>query len=613
MLAKVWFILKYWFCWILFFEVARIGFILTNLNEVENAGLRTSLLSLWYGIRMDMSTAAYITLPVALAVLISVFLKPFRNAIIYKIYTTIVLFLVLLILVADIGLFKAWGSRIDATPLKYLSNPKEAWASVNHLPIFSILIVFLLVYLLLVLWSNKLILKWLPVLKVSQKKWLNFILILLLTGLFIIPIRGGFQLAPLNQSSVYFSKNNFANLAALNAPWNFLQSISQNTDYTINPFRVDDDAKVKVVTDSLFEKKGSSAQLIDLGKGAPLNVILIVWESLTSKAVGLQMEGKMITPGMNELKKEGIYFSDIYATGDRTDKGIVGVLSGYPSQATTSVIKEPGKAAKLPMLSKIFAKRGYNTTFHYGGELEFANMKAYLLQGAFNQFTTIDDFDKKDQNSKWGAHDGVVAAQLKKDINNSPRPFFSTWLTLSSHEPYEIPSAPILKGKNDIALFLSSIHYTDSIVYSFIQFAKQQSWWNNTLVVIVADHGHRLPRSIHKPDDFKIPLLMLGGAVKSATIISTIGSQTDLAATLLGELNLPSNEFIWSRNLLDSSRSPWAFFTFNNGFGFIQPNKKLVFDNVGKLSIDKIGNISDEDIYRGRAIQQAAFQDYLNK
>lgn len=613
MLSKILFIVKYWLAWIIFFELARLVFLIGNFSEFRQAGFDVVIPSLWYGLRMDLSLSAYLVLPVALCMTLSGGLPFCKKPLIYIVYTSILLFFVSVILMVDIGLFQAWGSRIDSTPLKYLSNPKEAWASVNHLPVTTIGIAFLIIYFLLALGSIRLLKNWVSLIPDASFKLLNTFFLLIITAFFVIPIRGGFQLAPLNQSSVYFSQNNFANLAALNAPWNFIHSVRQHSLNTENPFRFFSDSRSKLLADSLLGISKDYTRILDVNKDTPPNVIIIVWESFTKKAVGLQMGGKSITPGFNSLIGEGVYFSDIYATGDRTDKGIVGVLSGYPSQATTSIIKEPTKASKLPMLSKSFQESGYHTSFHYGGELEFANMKAYLLQGKFNQFVTISDFDKKDQNSKWGAHDGVVGKRLIDDINHSAQPFFSTWLTLSSHEPYEIPTTPILQQKDDVSQFLSSIHYTDSIVFDFVQQSKKQSWWKNTLVVIVADHGHRLPRSVHKPDDFKIPLLMLGGLIKRPSIVSGIGSQTDIATTLLAQLDKDHQEFKWSRNLLDSTKMPWAFFTFTNGFGFIESQKKVVFDNVGKRVMEESGNIEERDIFFGKALQQAAFQDYMDK
>ena len=614
MFTRVWFIVKYWICWIGFFEAARVAFILSNFKEMKAAGVGLSSLSLWFGLKMDLSAAAYITLPVAALCLLSISLRLLRNQHGYIIYTAAILLLLLIIVFADIGLYHAWLFRIDSTSLKYLSSPREVWASVNHLPITGISVGFIAAYLMLVLIFKKLLIKWTVALHSNGTSTISFFVLLVCIAAFIIPIRGGFQLAPLNQSSVYFSQNNFVNMAALNAPWNFLHSVSRNRKHKINPFVCDDASKVKAVTDSLLSNNFMSGTGVIRKDLRHPNVLFIIWESLTAKVVGLQVGGQAITPGLNRLIKEGIYFSDIYATGDRTDKGIIGILSGYPAQATTSIIKDPTKSAKLPLLPKRFKEMGYTSSFHYGGELEFANMKSYLLQGKYDQFVTINDFSKKEQNSKWGAHDGVVADRLKQDISKISTPFFCTWLTLSSHEPYEIPVTALLKGKNDVSQFLSSIHYTDSIVYSFIEYAKHQPWWRNTLIVLVADHGHRLPLSEQRADDFKIPLLFLGGAIEQPfRTIQLIGSQTDIAATVLTQLNQPANEFYWSRNLLGSKRLPWAFFTFNNGFGFVQSQKKLLYDNVGKIIIEKTGNITNHDIYMGRAIQQAAFQDYLDR
>ncbi len=614
MFTRVWFILKYWLCWIILFEACRLLFLAANFAQMSSAGVMEAGLSLWYGLRMDFSAAAYITLPVSLLVLMSVFVPVLRNITTYRIYTAVILLLIVFIVFADIGLFRAWGFRIDATAFKYLANPKEVWASISHLPILAISLLLLVLYAFLVFTSGKLLRRWAQLLQPSAKKLLSFLSVLLLTAAFILPIRGGIQLAPLNQSSVYFSQNNFANQAALNASWNLLRSLSRRANNVSNPFVVGDSGLVNRVVDSLLYTSSVAQPLLNRTDTSRPNVIVIVWESFTSKAVDLSVAGKPITPGFNQLKNEGLYFSNIYATGDRTDKGIVGILGGYPAQPTTSIIKDPEKAAKIPMISKLIKNAGYQTSFHYGGELEFANMKAYLLQGGFNQFVTVNDFKDKDKNSKWGAHDGVVMQRLEGDLQKMQQPFFSVWLTLSSHEPYEIPSTPILPQSDDTDKFLSSLHYTDFVVYSFVTYARKQPWWHNTLLVIVADHGHRLPSAVNKQEDFKIPLLFLGGALKSpGQVIDKIGSQTDVAATLLHQLAIPAKSFKWSRNLLDSSRMPWAMFTFNNGFGWLQPGKQLVFDNVGKRPITSIGSVNERDVFIGKALQQAAFQDYLNK
>ena len=141
-----------------------------------------------------------------------------------------------------------------------------------------------------------------------------------------------------------------------------------------------------------------------------------------------------------------------------------------------------------------------------------------------------------------------------------------------------------------------------------------QPWWQNTIVAIVADHGHPLPETGKRIDNFKIPLLFLGGGLpKTDTVISRLGSQIDLPATLLAELQMPYDKYKWSKNLLDSSTNQWAYFSFNNGFGFVQPGKDFLFDNVGRQVIEKQGPVSAWDMKIGKALEQVTFQDYLDK
>jgi phosphoglycerol transferase MdoB-like AlkP superfamily enzyme len=608
MFSKTWFIIRYWIGWIIFFQVARLVFMLANFSSLKNAGWSNFFGSLFWGARMDMSMAAYISLPVCLFVLLSVFFPAFRKPAVYKWYSFIVLLPVLILTTADIGLFKEWGFRIDSSFLKYLSNPAEAWASVSHLPVYTIIVSLLIVYALFIFISNKRIEKISRPLLLNTKQWQDILSILIIMAASVIPLRGGLQLAPLNQSSVYFSANNFSNLAAVNASWNFMHSLSHSRSDK-NPFVYLDHKKAVSIVDSL-QKTG--AELLVKHAAKP-NIILIVWESFTQKVVDLKKNGIEVTPGFNAMKKEGIYFSGIYASGDRTDKGIVAVLSGYPSQPTTSIVKTPAKASGLPMIGREYKNAGYNTAFYYGGELEFANMKAYLTGGGYDHFVSVFDFSEKDKNSKWGAHDGVVMQKLINDINKTPSPFFYTWLTLSSHEPFETPDAPVIKGNDIEDLYLNSLHYSDKVITAFINQCRQQNWWNNTIIAIVADHGHPLPQADSKAKNFRIPMLLIGGLIKEPEVIDKIASQTDLAATLLLQSGLSPKNYSWSLNLFDSSVAERGYFAFNNGFGFVNRSGYYIFDNVGKRMTEAKGSDTATLKMMGQAMEQVSFADYLKR
>jgi phosphoglycerol transferase MdoB-like AlkP superfamily enzyme len=615
MLRRLLFLLLYWLTWVVFFQVARAVFLVYHLSHTRELPLKTSLLTFLYGLRMDLSMSAYLLAPVCLFVLFSVLVPFFQRPIIYKLYSYILLFVILLITVADLEVYEAWGARMDATPLKYLASPREVWASISHLPVFFILFLFIVVYIGLCLVFGRIIER-ISVHLYSRKKRVVPLLvtafsILLFTSLLIIPMRGGLQLAPINQSSVYFSTNNFANLAAINAPWNFVHGISNRTSATENPYKYLPPADAKQVVDSLLAKSGSAEKV--LNTDTP-NVIFVIWESFTDKATHLNVGGKEVTPHFNALKKEGIYFSRMYASGDRTDKGIAAVLSGYPALPNTAILRTPVKASRLGFISKVFKNRGYATSFYYGGETEFANIKSYILSAGFDVLSDVGDYGSKDKNSKWGAHDGVVAARVMRDLPAMKQPFFTTWLTLSSHEPYEIPTKPLFRGDDRAIQFLNSLNYTDAVVHAFIQKCKQQPWWSNTLLVIVGDHGHPLPETQKQTDNFTTPMLWLGGALnQNGVVIDKVVSQLDLASTLMHQVGVNEPFFPFSKNIFDSSYKEWAFFTFNNGFGLAQPKNAFVFDNVGRQVIFREGTITEPDIKSGKALQQITYQDYLDK
>jgi phosphoglycerol transferase MdoB-like AlkP superfamily enzyme len=343
------------------------------------------------------------------------------------------------------------------------------------------------------------------------------------------------------------------------------------------------------------------------------NVILIIWESFTEKALNREIRGVEVLPHFNALRKEGLYFSNVYASGDRTDKGLGAILSAYPALPSTSILRDVNKAAKLPFLSNVFQDKGYVTPFYYGGEPEFANIKSYLLNGKFSPIIEKKNFAAKDQNSKWGAHDGVVAKRMAADLQKIKQPFMLTWLTLTSHEPFETPRAPVFEGKDQATQFLNSMHYTDEVIGGFIAFCKRQSWWKNTLIVIVADHGHPLPETGKKDENFRIPMLWLGGALKEQPgIRNEVISQLDLAPTLAAQVGW-EKRFPFGKNIFDATTNKWAFFTFNDGWGFVQGDKTTVYDNVGKQVIRQAGPPDGQHIRIGQALQQHLYQDYLDR
>lgn len=603
------FIALYGLSWIILFQFFRVLFF--AYHHDKSAALPSSLWvqSALHGLRMDVSFAAYLLLiPTLLLIFTHNQSKWYRKSVAG--YTYIVGIVIVLLVVVDLELFRAWGFRIDSTSLHYLETPAEAFASMGAAPIFPLII--LLIVLLALTWRifRSVIDRTVPFFT-KTKFYLTLPAFIVLAASLIVPIRGGFQLAPMNESAVFFSDKSFANYAAVNVPWNYMSSLINAGYSKKNPFVYYNDAD-KLVSD-LYSVSGNREQVTDTT--SKLNVIVLIWESFTSKVVEDLNGMKGVTPQFSSLTKEGILFTNMYASGNRSDKGIVAILSGYPAQPTHSIIKIPKKTATLPSLPKEVRKNGWQTSFYYGGETEFANMKSYLLQENFDRIIDKSDFAKADMNSKWGAHDHIVLNKLINDLDQEKQPFFSTIFTLSSHEPFEVPAKTVILGNDPEHLFLNAHHYTDSAIGNFIKAAKTKPWWKNTLIVIVADHGHPLPYTQKaKTGEFHIPMLWLGGALSQRNLkVDALCSQTDLAATLLGQLKLPSGSFKWSSDIFCKDRKSFAYFAFNNGLGWVRPSGFLVRDNLGGNITEREGTLGADEEKLGKAYLQASFGDYIRR
>jgi phosphoglycerol transferase MdoB-like AlkP superfamily enzyme len=293
----------------------------------------------------------------------------------------------------------------------------------------------------------------------------------------------------------------------------------------------------------------------------------------------------------------------------------VSIISGFPSQPTNSIIKFPQKTQRLPFLSKELEKAGYYAAFYYGGEINFANLNSYFVNGNFSTVVSKRDFDPSEYNSKWGVHDHVVFKRFFDDICKSREPFFKLMFTLSSHEPFDVPMKTAIPGSDEESMFLNSAFYTDKCIGEFIENAKKESWWKNSLVILVSDHGSRLPgnsapSAINK---FRIPMLWLGGALAvKDTVIGCCGSQTDIPHTILNQLEFQHTPFKFSRDLLAGSPNCYALYCFNNGFGFMTPETKIIFDNAARKYIMKSGKNPDNALMEGKAYLQVV-EDEFNK
>jgi len=610
------FLLSYLLYWTATFLVARGVFLIYEHRATAQLGIETIARVFAHGVRMDLSAAAYATIVPALMVALGLVLRPSVVRAAVTAYTYALVIVVALFTAGDLGIYDAWGVRLDATPLTYLRTPVEAFASVESGPVLLCAMVALVFGAACMMAYRRLVAPRLD--DARRPSALAAGLALLFGALLIVPMRGGLQWTPLNQSSVYFSSNEFANQAALDVPWNVVHSLTtENALGRANPYTEIDAPTARRVVDSLLADPGATPQ--GMLRIARPNVILIIWESLTAKVVAPLGGVAGVTPNLDSLIHDGIFFDHFYASGDRSAKGLVAILSGFPPLPHVQVMNTPERAERLPMLSRDLGTAGYATSFYYGGELAFANIKSYLLDGRFDRLVGESDFPRTERNSKWGAHDQYVLGKLLHDVPAMPRPFFSALFTLSSHEPFEVPMAPVFPGHDQTALFLNSHVYADRSVGAFIRSARSQPWWDSTLVVIVADHGHPLPR-MRLPNGTaadarqRIPMLWLGGALaRRDTVVTRVGAQTDFAPTLLAQLGLDHSRYRFWQDLFAPNGRSFAYYSFLDGLGFLDAHGSLVYDALARRVTQQYGDAGEPEQRAGLALLRLSFQTYLDK
>jgi phosphoglycerol transferase MdoB-like AlkP superfamily enzyme len=432
-------------------------------------------------------------------------------------------------------------------------------------------------------------------------------MLLLGGGLFVI-IRGGVSESTSNVGQVYFSNNQFLNHSAVNPCFSLLSSMSKSKDFA-SEFNFFDEEKRADLFEGLYSTKRSDINTKVLNTERP-NVLLILMEGFGGAFIEPLGGLPGVAPNLNRLSEEGIFFTQCYANSFRTDRGTVSALSGYLALPTVSIMKVPAKSRTLPAISEELLKAGYQTDFLYGGDINFTNMKSYLLSKGYQKLTADADFSLAEQSSNvWGVNDDITSEWLLEQLKQragTDTPWFTTYLTLSSHEPFEVPYNRLEEK------IPNAFAYTDACLGKLIEGLKQSPLWENLLVVCIPDHGFCYPQgTVDRGGEFShIPMLWLGGAIKEPMKIDKIMNQTDMAATLLGQLGLDHSMFPFSRDVLSESYVyPFAFYSSGSVFAFRDSTGVSAYDIKADCISYEEPSASEERLNRGKAILQSAYDD----
>lgn len=600
MKSRTKYILVYFVFWVLVFASQKPLFLLFHHALSSDFSFAEWTQVLFSGLSMDMSMSAYLLIPVLLFALVSCFIgcgKWFKSSLQW--FTLSMLAVCVFAFSVDLFLYSYWGFRLDCTPLFYLQSPKNAAASGTALEYAFCSLLFVLM-----LWGYVKLFKSIHnhFCPSEGKNYAYLPMVLLFIALSVVTIRGGVGVSVMNVGRVYFSKHTFLNHAAINPVWNFFNSLSKSEDF-VSDYRFMDDDKANEIFDSLMINSKSPSDTIVLNTSRP-NIIFIVLESFGANVCEVVGGEPKLTPNLDKIAKEGLLFTHFYANSYRTDRGLVSIFSSYPGQPVTSLMKYPNKSANVPTLPKELQKMGYDLSFCYGGDENFTNMRSYLLNAGFEKRVCDSDFNSADLSSKWGAYDHVVINRFVDDLNKQKEtPFFKVLLTLNSHEPFDVP---FHKFEDP---YPNSVAYTDSCLGVFYDHFKNSPFWDNTLLILLPDHARPYPSSMSNQEEgrYKAPLIWAGGALKKHGVCESIGSQIDLGTTLLSQFGVDSIPFKFGKNMFSSKAPKYAFYAFNNGFGFVDSSGVSIFDCDGQMIIREDDPLNTE---KGKAYLQLLMEDF---
>lgn len=559
-----------------------------------------------HGLPLDLSLAGYLTAIPGFLLIASAWTSSSALRHIRQIYFGIIAFIMGCIFIIDLGLYDFWGFRLDATPVFYFfSSPKDAIASVSFWFILLGLLAMLMYAALLYCIFYYVLIREKKLMKIPFKRQNVSLVLLLLIGALFIPIRGGFTVSTMNLSKVYYSQNQRMNHAAINPAFSFMYSATHQNNFD-KQYRFMDPKVADNLFAEMVDKPVTTDSIPQLLNTQRPNIIFIILESFSTHLMETLGGQPNVAVNMDRFGKEGVLFSNFYANSFRTDRGLASIISGYPAQPSTSIMKYPDKTENLPSIPRSLKNAGYDLQYYYGGDADFTNMRSYLVSSGIEKIISDKDFPLSERSGKWGAQDHVLFQRFMRDLKEQKQqePFFKIVQTSSSHEPFEVPFHR-LDDK-----VLNAFAYADSCVGDFVQQLKETPMWKNTLIVLVPDHLGGYPRPIENPvEGHTVPLILIGGAVKEPRLVDAYASQIDIAATLLSQLGLPHDEFTFSKNILNPDSPHFGYFTSPTLFGMVTPENQLVFNLDAKsVQIDE-GAKKGANLDKGKAYLQKLYDD----
>lgn len=616
MRQRILYLLKLYLLLLVVFIIQKPVFLWADCPDGRHYGLADAFRVVAHGLLLDVPVTGYLVALPLLFVMVSVWF-PCRVAVrrVAAAYYGLVALVVCLVFVSDMALYPFWKFKLDATIFYYIDSPKDAFASVSvgYLLLRIVAIAVCCVLVFGCLW--RITPRWWNPVRPLRGRLLFTLGLLVLVGPLAISIRGGLGESTANIGKVYFSDDEYLNHSAVNPCFSMIASLGKAENYG-DEFNYLPEAERRQLFDSLYPASATvAADTTSLLTTRRPNVLVILMESFGGQFIEAVSGRADIAPNYNRLAKEGIFFTHCYSCSFRTDRGTVSTLSGYPSFPTLSVMKLPVKSRTLPCLAQSLHAAGYESSFLYGGDINFTNMQSYLRTGGYATIVSDVDFPARERrDNPWGANDNYTFDRLYQMMTAQRHtPWHIGYLTLSSHEPFEVPYHRL---KEQIP---NAFAFTDDCLGRFVERVRKTPLWKNLLIVCIPDHGFLYPAGINAEQHHHNTMLWIGGAVARPMVVNTLMNQSDMAATLLAQLGIAHDRYTFSRDVFSPaySRYPFAFFTNKEGYGFIDSTGCSYYDIPGdRMTLDLPAHgqkpdprLAGERVRKAKAIIQSFYDD----
>ncbi len=589
---------------VILFVLQKPVFMITHHDIYASISLSDYFEVMLNGLPLDLSLAGYLSVIPGLLLIVFQWVNSAILRRIERVYYAFVAIISALIFCLDLGLYAYWGTRLDVTPLFYFtSSPSAAMASISTFEAIGWIVTIIIISAIIYMFFCRILLRITPHRRHPITTSLGT---LLLTGMLFIPIRGGFTVATMNLSAVYYSTDQRLNHAAINPMFSLMYSATHQSDFS-SQFQYFEPAEADIIFSSLTDQPPTDS-IPRLFTSSRPDIYLIILESFSSHLMSTLNGQCPIAKNLDNIASESILFTNFFANGYRTDRALPAILSAYPSQPTTSIMKYVSKTDNLPSFPGALKDDGYDISYYYGGDANFTNMNAFLVSSGFDYIVSDKDFPISDRLSKWGAHDHIVFNRCLDDIHSysGDKPTLRVIQTSSSHEPFDVPFQ--IDGINNKRA--NAFAYTDQCVGDFVNSLKTSNKWNNSLLIIVPDHYGAYPKGLNDPvKRHQIPLILAGGVISEPKRIDTIASQIDIAATILYQLGLPHNQFKFSKNILNPASPHFAFFVDNAQIAMVTEDNEIAYNCDADEIVLNRGSALNANLDKAKAFVQKLYED----